>query len=78
MTLGAEEHEQMFRFSGQPTVKPPKISSQASLVLTYRPTKGSEQLSRPCPAWGLNNRPVAWKRDTLPLDPLSFSFFNRF
>ncbi|GFV50206.1 bestrophin homolog [Trichonephila clavipes] len=40
LTLDPEVHEQMFRSGGQPDVKPPVLSSQASLVLIYRPTEG--------------------------------------
>ncbi|GFW19840.1 uncharacterized protein TNCV_3561431 [Trichonephila clavipes] len=40
VTLGAGVHVQMFRTSGQSDAKPPVFSSQASLVLIYRPLKG--------------------------------------
>ncbi|GFW05213.1 hypothetical protein TNCV_2905031 [Trichonephila clavipes] len=52
---GLEVHVQMFRSGGQSDVKPPMVSSQASLVLIYQPLS---RLSRPCPAWGLNLGPV--------------------
>ncbi|GFX30643.1 hypothetical protein TNCV_4861671 [Trichonephila clavipes] len=38
--LSAEGHEQMSRSGGQSDAKPPLSSSQASLVLIYRPTEG--------------------------------------
>ncbi|GFX13070.1 hypothetical protein TNCV_2357261 [Trichonephila clavipes] len=40
------------------------FSSQESSVLIYRSTEG---MSRPCPVWDLNPRPVKWERDVLPL-----------
>ncbi|GFS85595.1 hypothetical protein TNCV_2794331 [Trichonephila clavipes] len=40
VTLGPEVYEQIFRSGGQPDVEPPVLSSQASLVLIYRPTEG--------------------------------------
>ncbi|GFS72090.1 hypothetical protein TNCV_3903881 [Trichonephila clavipes] len=54
----------MFRSSGQSGVKHPELSSQASLILLYRPTEG---LIRLCPVRGLNFRRVVWKSDALPL-----------
>ncbi|GFV42572.1 hypothetical protein TNCV_3719051 [Trichonephila clavipes] len=60
-------HVRMFRSSGQSDAKPPVISSQAGLVLIYRPTKRNERLSRPCPLRNLNAGLLAWKHDTLPL-----------
>ncbi|GFS56756.1 hypothetical protein TNCV_2221901 [Trichonephila clavipes] len=38
-TLGPEVHEQMFQSGGQ-SAKPPVLSSQARLVIIYRPTEG--------------------------------------
>ncbi|GFU78467.1 transposable element Tcb1 transposase [Trichonephila clavipes] len=38
-TLGPEVREQMFRSGGLTDVKPPVLSSQASLVLIYQPTE---------------------------------------
>ncbi|GFT07750.1 hypothetical protein TNCV_1213601 [Trichonephila clavipes] len=38
MALDDEVHEQMFRLDDQSDAKPPVFSSQASLVLIYRPT----------------------------------------
>ncbi|GFV28032.1 hypothetical protein TNCV_187081 [Trichonephila clavipes] len=58
---------QMFRSSGQSDAKAPRFSSQASLVLIYRPAEEMKRLSRPYPFRDLNPGPVAWKRDTLPL-----------
>ncbi|GFV83335.1 hypothetical protein TNCV_1900611 [Trichonephila clavipes] len=52
----------MFRSGGQSDAKPPVFSSQASLILIYRPTEGST-----LPNPGLEPGPVAWKHDTLPL-----------
>ncbi|GFV67753.1 transposable element Tcb1 transposase [Trichonephila clavipes] len=40
VSLAPEVHGQMFRSGGQSDVKPPVLSSQASLVLIYRPTEG--------------------------------------
>ncbi|GFW10986.1 hypothetical protein TNCV_4459611 [Trichonephila clavipes] len=43
-TLGAGVHDQMFRSSGQYDAKPTTFSSQASLVLIYRPIEGIDHL----------------------------------
>ncbi|GFU29749.1 hypothetical protein TNCV_4745741 [Trichonephila clavipes] len=40
VTLGTGMHVQMFRSSDQSDAKPPAFSSQASLLLIYRPTEG--------------------------------------
>ncbi|GFV24398.1 hypothetical protein TNCV_2005811 [Trichonephila clavipes] len=39
VTLGAEVHKQMFRSGGQSDAKSSLFSSQASLILIYRPTE---------------------------------------
>ncbi|GFX12877.1 hypothetical protein TNCV_1976151 [Trichonephila clavipes] len=67
MIEGAGVHVQMLRSSNQSDVKPPVFSSQAIVILIYRPTEGMKVLSRPCLARYLNPGPVAWKRDALPL-----------
>ncbi|GFU92613.1 hypothetical protein TNCV_4795411 [Trichonephila clavipes] len=38
-TLGLDVHEQIFRSDGQLDAKLPALSSQASLILIYRPTE---------------------------------------
>ncbi|GFT80491.1 hypothetical protein TNCV_5122251 [Trichonephila clavipes] len=74
VTLGPEMHKQMFWSGGESDAKSSLFSSQAHLVLIYRPTEG---MSQPCPALGLNLGPVVWKRgpcivlenQILPLHP---------
>ncbi|GFV71721.1 hypothetical protein TNCV_3535091 [Trichonephila clavipes] len=50
VTLDSGVHEQMFQSSGQFDAKPPVLSSQASVVLIYRPTEklnGQVNLAQP-------------------------------
>ncbi|GFV02374.1 uncharacterized protein TNCV_1023021 [Trichonephila clavipes] len=54
------------------TRKPPVLSSAANFVLIL----SHEKLSQPCPARGLNLRPVLWKRDALTTQPLGFLNFR--
>ncbi|GFT42398.1 hypothetical protein TNCV_1786781 [Trichonephila clavipes] len=50
MTLDTEVQEQMFRSGGQSDAKHPVFSSQASLVLIYRPIeKRNAELTLPSP-----------------------------
>ncbi|GFX59812.1 hypothetical protein TNCV_1778511 [Trichonephila clavipes] len=53
-TLGSEVHEQMFLSGGQLDMKPPVLSSQASLVLILSTYRRDERMSQPCSAKGLN------------------------
>ncbi|GFX11893.1 hypothetical protein TNCV_2996771 [Trichonephila clavipes] len=40
LTLGSDVDQEIFRSGDQSELKPPVLSSQASLVLIYRPTEG--------------------------------------
>ncbi|GFT21672.1 hypothetical protein TNCV_617751 [Trichonephila clavipes] len=54
--LGTGLPVQMFRSSGQSDAKLPVFSSQASLVLIYKPTEGIKAES-PFPGLGFNSGP---------------------
>ncbi|GFY01648.1 hypothetical protein TNCV_2608311 [Trichonephila clavipes] len=69
VTLGLEEPKKMFQSGGQSDVKPSVLSSQASLVLIYRPISGlrDERLSR----LAQPENGVEWKGELLRMPHLA-------
>ncbi|GFV72834.1 hypothetical protein TNCV_1325451 [Trichonephila clavipes] len=71
--LGLEVHEQMFRLGNQSDSKPPVLSSQASLVLIYRPTEEIKaEFPLPSPRFETSTRGAeARSTTTQPLGSIS-------
>ncbi|GFV78274.1 hypothetical protein TNCV_94341 [Trichonephila clavipes] len=66
----------MFRSRGQSDAKTPSVQFPSKLGIHLSTHGRDERLSRSCPARDLNPGPVAWKRDSLPLNHWAYTSEN--
>ncbi|GFY11061.1 hypothetical protein TNCV_4470471 [Trichonephila clavipes] len=59
---GLNPQPHALKVCAKPTT-PPNRSTTTGLLLILSTHRRDKRLNRPCPAWGLNPGPVAWKGD---------------